>query len=221
MGKTPYESFFHKKMRNAWLYILEPPSNPGKHVTMFMHSCVVGEYLFHDEKVCVLRDDSASNTLSSLSSNEEVIEDFPLVEWITMERGKSITNLKIRYAGEQIQQGKLSAMIRRKETEWKIDDFSQITIERGRSITNLNTLCRRTNQQGKTKGKIDDFFSQAVGRIKSVQRGRPRKSPKGSVFSFTPDSKKRRGRALQMSGTDTTSSNARRPLEDTRDQSMS
>lgn len=32
---------------------------------------------------------------------------------------------------------------------------------------------------------------------------------------------KRRGRALQMSGTDTTSSNARRPLEDTRDQSMS
>lgn len=34
-------------------------------------------------------------------------------------------------------------------------------------------------------------------------------------------SKKMRGRTLQMSGTDTTSSNARRPLEDTRDQSMS
>ena len=33
--------------------------------------------------------------------------------------------------------------------------------------------------------------------------------------------KKRRGRTLQMSGTDTTSSKARRPLEDTRDQSMS
>ncbi|GKC88406.1 hypothetical protein Tco_1149055 [Tanacetum coccineum] len=46
------------------------------------------------------------------------------------------------------------------------------------------------------------------------------KVTEGSVFSFTPY-KKRRGRALQMSGTDTTSSNARRPLEDTRDQSMS
>lgn len=32
---------------------------------------------------------------------------------------------------------------------------------------------------------------------------------------------KKRGRTLQMSGTDTTSSNTRKPLGDTRDQSMS
>lgn len=40
-----------------------------------------------------------------------------------------------------------------------------------------------------------------------------------SVFLLKKE--KKRGRTLQMSGTDTTSSNARRPLEDTRDQSMS
>ena len=42
-----------------------------------------------------------------------------------------------------------------------------------------------------------------------------------SFPSVCPIFKKKRGRTLQMSGTDTTSSNARRPLEDTRDQSMS
>lgn len=44
---------------------------------------------------------------------------------------------------------------------------------------------------------------------------------RGQSFPSPQIKKKRRGRALQMSGTDTTSSNARRPLEDTRDQSMS
>lgn len=44
---------------------------------------------------------------------------------------------------------------------------------------------------------------------------------RGQSFPSPQIQKKRRGRALQMSGTDTTSSNARRPLEDTRDQSMS
>jgi hypothetical protein len=39
------------------------------------------------------------------------------------------------------------------------------------------------------------------------------------IFVCPP--KKRRERTLQMSGTDTTSSNARRPQEETRDQSMS
>lgn len=44
---------------------------------------------------------------------------------------------------------------------------------------------------------------------------------RGQSFPSPHIQKKGRGRALQMSGTDTTSSNARRPLEDTRDQSMS
>lgn len=48
----------------------------------------------------------------------------------------------------------------------------------------------------------------------------------GSVFSFSLSYILnliilKRGRTLQMFGTDTTSSNARRPLENTRNQSMS
>jgi hypothetical protein len=48
-----------------------------------------------------------------------------------------------------------------------------------------------------------------------------RESHRMGLLAVFPIKKKRRGRTLQMSGTDTTSSNARRPLEDTRDQSMS
>jgi len=44
---------------------------------------------------------------------------------------------------------------------------------------------------------------------------------RGQSFPSPQIKKSKAGRALQMSGTDTTSSNARRPLEDTRDQSMS
>ena len=44
---------------------------------------------------------------------------------------------------------------------------------------------------------------------------------RGQSFPSPQIQKSKAGRALQMSGTDTTSSNARRPLEDTRDQSMS
>lgn len=62
------------------------------------------------------------------------------------------------------------------------------------------------------KNRSSDSSRFSEGDRESHQRGQPFPSV---------CQKERRGRTLQMSGTDTTSSNARRPLEDTRDQSMS
>jgi len=113
---------------------------------------------------------------------------------------------------------------------------------RGRLVINLEStrklrLSRTNIVPGRKKGQksIKSKNMARKGNPISVRLGKNRSSDSsrfsegdreshrmGKSFpSVYPIFSKKRGRTLQMSGTDTTSSNARRPLENTRNQSMS